>query len=430
MVFRAAGRVTGDHRDCVTQRPRAADGHQHQSLCRNFHGGIWRHSSVVSPSSFVEAFSQRFPQAPAPSLYRAPGRINLIGEHTDYNLGFVLPIALELACFTAVAPAAGGMLRVYSVNLGLTREIPVAELAGALPAKDWSDYVFGVAQQLVRAGYAGSACDLLVGSTVPTGGGLSSSAALEVSTALALLGGRGIGNLDLARLCQRAEREFVGMPCGIMDQYISIFGRQGAAVKIDCRSLEREYAVLPADVEIVAVNSMVKHELGSSAYRERVRECGEAVAVIQRHRPEAGSLRDVRRQELDEWKAEMDPVVFRRAAHVTSENERVEAFMEASRGGDLAGMGRLFVGSHRSLQHDYEVSCEELDFLVDTATGLPGVYGSRMTGGGFGGCTVNLVETGAVTAFEAGIAQAYRDRYGITPVFYQSRPAAGASQIG
>ncbi len=384
---------------------------------------------MVSPPSLLEAFAKQFPRASAPGLYRAPGRINLIGEHTDYNLGFVLPIALELACFTAAAPAEGGVLRAYSVNLGETREIPVAGLAEVKPAKDWSDYVFGVAQQLARAGYPVGGCDLLIHSTVPTGGGLSSSAALEVSTALALLGERAIDKLELARLCQRAEREFVGMPCGIMDQYISIFGRQGAAVKIDCRSLENEIAVLPGGIEIVAVNTMVKHELGSSAYRERVRECGEAVAVVRRHRPEVGSLRDVRRAELDALKSEMDPVVFRRAAHVTSEDERVEAFLRASRGGDLTEMGHLFVGSHRSLQHDYEVSCEELDFLVDTAIGIAGVYGARMTGGGFGGCTVNLVRADAVAAFQARVTEAYQGRYGITPRFYRSKPAAGASKI-
>ncbi len=385
---------------------------------------------MVSPSSLVEAFRQQFPGAPAPALYRAPGRVNLIGEHTDYNLGFVLPMALELACYAAAAPAEDGVLRAYSVNLDQTREIAVAELPGARPSKEWSDYVFGVAQQLVRAGYPVGGCRLLIESTVPTGGGLSSSAALEVSTALALLGERGIDKLDLARLCQRAEREFVGMPCGIMDQYISVFGREGAAVKIDCRSLEHDFAVLPAGVEIVAVNTMVKHELGSSAYRERVRECGEAVAVIQRHRPEVASLRDVRRAELDAWKDEMDPVAFRRAAHVTSEDERVEAFLEASRRGDAAELGRLFIASHRSLQHDYEVSCEELDFLVDTAIGLDGVYGARMTGGGFGGCTVNLIRTDAVERVEETLTQRYRGRYGIEPRHYRSKPAAGASKIG
>jgi galactokinase len=363
-------------------------------------------------------------------MYRAPGRVNLIGEHTDYNLGFVLPIALELACCTAAAPAGGGLLTAYSVNLDETRRIPVAALAEARPARDWSDYVFGVAQQLVRAGVSVEGCDLLIHSTVPTGGGLSSSAALEVSTALALLGDRAMDRLELAKLCQRAEREFVGMPCGIMDQYISLFGHEGAAVKIDCRSLEHEIAPLPDGLAIVAVNTMVKHELGSSAYRERVRECAEAVAVLRRHRPEVGSLRDVSRRELEVWREEMDPLVFRRAAHVTSEDERVEAFLEAGRRGDRAAMGRLLVASHRSLQHDYEVSCEELDFLVDTALALPGVYGARMTGGGFGGCTVNLVAAEAVAGFESAIAAAYRHRYGITAQIYRSRPAAGAARIG
>jgi len=355
--------------------------------------------------------------------------VNLIGEHTDYSFGFVLPVALELACFMAAAPAPGGLLRVYSVNLGQAREIPVEALVEAKPAKDWGDYVFGVAQQLVRAGYPIRGTNLLIHSTVPTGGGLSSSAALEVSTALALLGERGIDKLELAKLCQRAEREFVGMPCGIMDQYISVFGREMAAVKIDCRSLEHEIAPLPDEAEFVAVNTMVKHELGSSAYRQRVAECAAAVAVIREKIPHVESLRDVSSQMLSGFQAVMDPVPMRRARHVVSEDERVEAFVAATRAGELKRMGALLAASHRSLQRDYEVSCEELDFLVDTALGLPGVYGARMTGGGFGGCTVNMVRPDAVLRFQAAISEAYQTRFGLTPDIYPCRPSAGAGEV-
>lgn len=386
---------------------------------------------MVGSSRFlVQSYQERFGAGANPRVFRAPGRVNLIGEHTDYNLGFVMPMALDLACYTAVAPRDDGRFGVYSKNMGQSREWRVADIPKVSPEHDWPDYVMGVARELTLAGYEIRPCNLLIWSTVPAGSGLSSSAAIEVSTALALLGGRAIEPLELAKLCRRAENNFVGVPCGIMDQYISVFGREGAAVKIDCRSLEHDFAVLPAGVEIVAVNTMVKHELGSSAYRERVRECGEAVAVIQRHRPEVASLRDVRRAELDAWKGEMDPVAFRRAAHVTSEDERVEAFLEASRRGDAAELGRLFIASHRSLQHDYEVSCEELDFLVDTAIGLDGVYGARMTGGGFGGCTVNLIRGDAVERVEEILTEKYRERYGIVPLHYRSKPAAGASKIG
>jgi len=372
-----------------------------------------------------DAFAKLYGPAADVRVFRGPGRVNLIGEHTDYNLGFVLPAALDMACFIAAAPGAGGKLRVYSQELDQSRECDVADLAGLQPAKDWSDYVFGVAQQLVRAGFDVAPANLLIHSTVPVGSGLSSSAALETSTALALLAGRPMEKLELVKLCRRAENEFVGMPCGIMDQYISVFGRENAAVKIDCRSLGHDIVTLPPGVEILAVNTMVKHELGQSAYRNRVRECAEAVAAI----GGVTSLREVSVAAFDAAAERIPPLARRRARHVVTEDERVEAFMEASRRGDLAGMGQLFVASHRSLQHDYEVSCEELDFLVDTAIALPGVFGARMTGGGFGGCTVNLVRPDAVEAFESGVRQAYQARFGLTPTIYRCKPSAGAGEV-
>ncbi|MCL6507762.1 MAG: galactokinase [Bryobacteraceae bacterium] len=375
-----------------------------------------------------ESFAQRFGAAP-PRLFRAPGRINLIGEHTDYNLGFVLPVALDLACYTAVAPNGCGCLRVFSQNLHEGAEWLVDAISSAAPQRHWSDYVLGVARELVRAGYEVGGSDLLIWSTVPAGAGLSSSAALEVSVALALLGDRRMDPLDLALLCRRAENEFVGMPCGIMDQYISLFGRAQAAVRIDCRSLEHEVVPLPPGVEIVAVNSMVKHELGSSAYRDRVRECREAVKAVRRRRPEVASLRDLRPAELEELADEIPAVALRRARHVVTENERVVAFVEACRRQDTKAMGALLIASHRSLQHDYEVSCDELDFLVDTALTLPGVLGARMTGGGFGGCTVNLTVSGQSWGFITGIQEAYARRFGVTPECYVCRPSPGAGEL-
>ena len=235
--------------------------------------------------------------------------------------------------------------------------------------------------------------------------------------------------LELARLCRRAENDFVGMPCGIMDQYVSVFGREHAAVKIDCRSLEHETVTLPDGVEILAVNTMVKHELGQSAYRERVRECGEAVEAIRSRKPEAASLRDVSKGEFEALSTEVPETPRKRARHVVTENQRVEDFVAASRRSDLGAMGELFVSSHRSLQHDYEVSCDELDFLVDTALALPGVLGSRMTGGGFGGCTVSLVRPEAVGEFEERITAAYRKRFQLTPQVFRCRPSAGAGEI-
>ena len=329
----------------------------------------------------IEAFRARFGASEGVRVYRAPGRVNLIGEHTDYNLGFVLPIALDLACFVAVAPSPDGRVRVYSENENDGAEWAVEEVREMPPQHRWTDYVVGVAQELERAWHDIQPCNLLIRSTVPVGSGLSSSASLEVSTALAFLGGRPFDRLELAKLCRRAETGFVGMPCGIMDQYISLFGRDHAAIRIDCRSLEHEDVLLPESGAILAVNSMVKHELASSAYRQRTLECATAVEQIRKRYPAVESLRDVTPAIFADMEAALPPVVARRVRHVVTENGRVLEFVDACGAADLKRMGTLFAASHRSLQHDYEVSCAELDFLVETALGIEGVYGARMTGG-------------------------------------------------
>lgn len=373
----------------------------------------------------IDAFKRRYPSSGEPSVFRAPGRVNLIGEHTDYNLGFVLPVALDLSCYAAVGPNNDGELRVYSMNVDDSRRWRLAEIARLKPSGDWSDYMAGVAVKLAEAGYDIRPANVLVESTVPFGGGLSSSASIEVSTALALLGEREMDKVELAKLARRAENEFAGMPCGIMDQYISVFGQEHAALKIDCRNLGFEVVKLPDEVEILAVNTMVKHELGGSAYRDRVAECKSAVEAIRENHPEVESLRDAKVAQLEL----VNGVARRRARHVITENQRVEEFVAASARGDVAEMGKLFVDSHRSLQRDYEVSCEELDFLVDTALGIPGVYGARMTGGGFGGCTVNLMAPGTAELFQETITKAYKQKFGIDPAFYPVKPSAGAGRV-
>jgi galactokinase len=355
--------------------------------------------------------------------YRAPGRVNLIGEHTDYNLGFVLPIALDLATTVHVGPPSDpGEFRVTSEAHGETFTCHVSELPTWKPEKAWTDYVIGVAQQLLRRGYSIDPQQLSIDSTVPEGAGLSSSAALEVSTALALLAGRAIDKLELAKLCQSAERDFAGMPAGIMDQYISVFGESHAAVKIDCRSLTHELVPLPAEVTILAVNSMVKHELGQSAYRTRVDECATAADSLQ-----VDSLRDATIAQLES--TTMPVVVMRRARHIITENTRVQLFVKAAAKGDLDRMGQLFYESHISMRHDYEITCEEIDFLVQSAKGIEGVYGARMTGGGFGGCTVNLVRPDAVGRFSAEIRKRYEERYRITPDIITCVPSPGAGPV-
>ena len=384
---------------------------------------------VVETGVVKEAFQKAFGGESPDRIYRAPGRVNLIGEHTDYNLGFVCPIAIHLACFAAVKPSTSDKLRIYSQNLANLREWSVGEIATQQRAGDWSDYVIGVAQELIRLGITIQPLDIAIYSTVPVGSGLSSSASIEVSSALALLFGREVDKTELAKLCRRAENDFVGVPVGIMDQYVSVFGEEDRAIKIDCRSLTHETARLPREAAIIVVNSLVKHELGDSAYKTRVRECAEAVHAIQQAHPEVRSLRDVPSRMLDSLQDSMPGVIFRRARHVTTENERVEQFMTAASEGDLLRMGRLFLASHRSLQHDYEVSAEELDFLVDTASDFSGVFGARMTGGGFGGCTVNLIAPDRVEAFEAHISEAYRRAFAKEPTIYPCQPAAGAGEV-
>ncbi len=370
----------------------------------------------------LQAFRERFGSAAGLRIFRAPGRVNLIGEHTDYNLGFVLPVALDLACYVGASPSGDGRIRVWSENRRELREWPAAEIAQLRPSGDWSDYVVGVAQELIRAGIPIQPRNLMVRSAVPEGAGLSSSAALEVSCARALLEDRAVDPLELAQWCRHAEGTFVGMPCGIMDQYVSVFGREGAAIRIDCRSLEHEAVTLPPGVVFLAVNSMAKHALANSAYKERTRECAEAA-----ERLGVASLRDASAERLET--AHLPDPLGRRARHVVTENARVEQFVAACREGDVPRMGRLFLESHASLRDDYEVSCAELDFLVETAAGLPGVHGARMTGGGFGGCTVNLLRPDAADEFAGRISSAYQGRFGVIPRIYSCRPANGAEEI-
>ncbi len=376
-----------------------------------------------------EAFLRQYGTDQDLRVFRAPGRVNLIGEHTDYNLGFVLPVALDLACYVAAAPSPDGRLRVHSQERCESREWPAADSASLTPVHNWSDYPAGVARELALAGYPIQPQSLLIHSTVPEGSGLSSSAALEVSCALALLRGRKIEPLRLAQLCRAAEVGFVGTPCGIMDQFVSVFARENSALLIDCRTLESHPVGLPGHVEIFAVNSMVKHALGQSAYKERTEECAAAVDAFHRADPTVSSLRDVTVALFEKVSPSLPHLIARRARHVVTENERVTLFVNACRRADLERMGQLMVESHISLQHDYEVSCDELDFLVDTAIGIEGVLGARMTGGGFGGCTVNLLHQGTAERFCREITSEYQERFGISPQIYACHPALGAGEL-
>ncbi|MTJ82204.1 MAG: galactokinase [Telmatospirillum sp.] len=364
-----------------------------------------------------------------PRLYRAPGRVNLIGEHTDYNDGFVMPAALEFATLTAILPRSDRRLRVRSLAIAQTLEFDLDEV-DPHPRGDWSDYVFGVAVMLERGGCRLRGADIMVQSSVPMGAGMSSSAALEVSAGYALLAESGIpvDPIALAKTCQRAENEFVGMRCGIMDQFISCHGVAGHAILLDCRSLE--FRPLPIDfrARLVISNTMVRHELAGSEYNRRREDCERGVALLSSALGPIAALRDVTEEQLERHADLLPAVTYRRCRHIVTENRRTLLAADALAGGDLRRFGDLMVESHRSMRDDYQISCPELDLMVDLALPLAGVYGSRMTGGGFGGCTVSLVDAGSVGEFKDTVARAYREATGIDPAIFTCSPGASVGR--
>jgi galactokinase len=387
-----------------------------------------RNGAIVT--SLLASFSTRFSADPKPRIFRAPGRVNLIGEHTDYNDGFVLPAAIDLYTWTAVAPRTDRKLVVFSQNLNQLREMYL-DNANLTASGNWFDYIHGVALMLAKRGISVRGANLAVYSNVPLGAGLSSSAALEVSVASALLSvaGHTLPLEDIARLCQRAENEFVGARVGIMDQFASCFGSANKAILLDCRLLEYELLPLPPNVAMIICNSMVKHEHAGGAYNDRRAQCEEGVRVLQRRLPSIQALRDVSLAQLESCRVELSDLIFRRCHHVISENARVLRTVEALRVGVLADVGRCMADSHRSLREDFEVSCRELDILVDSASSLSGTIGSRMTGGGFGGCTINLVESGAVERFTQKVSAAYKAATHIDLEIYVCAAGAGVTEV-
>lgn len=363
-------------------------------------------------------------------LFRAPGRVNLIGEHTDYNDGFVLPAAIDFQTFAAAARRGGRTLRIHSINF---EETVSFDLDAKNPRRrdHWSDYPLGVATTLARAGHGIPGADLLLYGEVPPGAGLSSSAALEMATALALLAVAGLElePLDTAKLCQQAENEFVGTLCGIMDPFVSRFAQAGHALLLDCRSLDARPVPLPDSSRLVICHSGVRHALASGEYNVRRAQCGEGVRALAERNPTLRALRDATLATLEESRSRIPPVVFARCHHVVSENQRTLEAAAALARRDLAAVGRLMAASHASLRDEYEVSCRELDVLVDAAAPLEGVFGARMTGGGFGGCTVNLVRSDAVPAFRDDVTQAFARETGRKPKIYESSAAAGAGEV-
>jgi galactokinase len=372
-------------------------------------------SRIELQGRFIDIFGH-----PPAILARAPGRVNLIGEHTDYNDGFVLPMAIERETRMAAAPRRDARVRLVALDLDRETAFDLPEIQ-ATNDERWSNYVRGVAAGLVTAGYPVQGCDLLMQGDVPIGAGLSSSAAVEMAAVQAL---RAIGHFDVApdvaaRVGQRAEHLFVGTQCGLMDQLASALGRPNHALLIDCRDLSYTPVPVPANAAILIADTAVRRHLAGSAYNERRAQCEAAARALG-----VPALRDATPQMLAE--ARLDPLIEKRARHVISENERVLATVTALQSGDLPAAGQLMNSSHASLRDLYEVSSRELDQMVELLRAQPGCYGARLTGAGFGGCAVALMDAGAVTGAIPAVAAAYQERTGLVPALYPTRAAAGA----
>lgn len=365
-------------------------------------------------------------------IFKSPGRVNLIGEHIDYNGGYVMPAALSMSTTVLARKRNDNIIRLYATDL---KYVVQAELDRLEYYKDykWGNYQLGVAAQLIAEGYDIPGCDMLFEDKVPLGSGLSSSAAIEIATALALsrLGGHGINMKDLAVISQMAEHNYVGVKCGIMDQFASAMGKEGHAILLDCRDLTFRHIPLDIkDYKLVISNTKKKRSLGESAYNQRRNECEAALEILKTVFPDAGYLCDISYDELnDNIELLDDPIIRNRAVHVISENDRVLNSARALADGQIEEFGRLMIASHESLRDLYEVSCAELDVLVDAALKQPGVIGSRMTGAGFGGCTVSLVKSSDVESFISNVGREYINKTDIEAEFYISDIGDGGMEV-
>ncbi|MCC8088557.1 MAG: galactokinase [Rikenellaceae bacterium] len=349
-------------------------------------------------------------------LYTSPGRVNIIGEHTDYNFGYVLPGAIDKAIYAKIKPNGERNCRIYSVDYNDSAEFSVD--SNELPKKQWGQYIYGVIKEIQKLGKRVEGFDFAFGGDVPLGAGLSSSAALEsvVGFAISEAFGLGLSRFQLAKVGQMCEHNYVGVRCGIMDQFASLFGQKDKVIQLDCRTLD--YKLYPFNLEgykVVLLDSQVKHSLASSEYNVRRAQCEEGVITIQKHVNGIESLRDVNLDMLNTYKNEMEEIVYRRCKFVIDENQRVLDACSALEKGDSKTMGEKMFGSHQGLSKDYEVSCPELDFLAEYAKNYEGVIGSRMMGGGFGGCTINIVKESDYDGFIHQITDRYNSQFGRPP---------------
>jgi galactokinase len=375
-------------------------------------------------NQFVKTFGNK------PMIFRSPGRVNLIGEHTDYNEGFVLPAAIDKAIIFAVAGRTDKKCRLCSADLNDDYEFELTNVQKA--SKSWVNYLLGVVDQFQKRGYKLNGFDCVFGGDIPIGAGLSSSAAIEAGLAFALsdIFNLQIDKLELVKMAQKAEHEFAGVRCGIMDQFINIFGKAGKVLKLDCRSLEYEYYPFEMkDVKIVLLDTHVKHSLASGEYNIRRAQCEEGVSILKKHSPSINSLRDVTLDLLNNHKKEFDAVVYRRCCYVILENERLLNGCNDLKKNDLISFGKRMYQSHEGLRDKYEVSCSELDVLVEIASKESSVMGARMMGGGFGGCTINLVMQKGLNDFIEKAKEEYFKKVGSELKVYVTSIVGGTEAL-
>lgn len=380
------------------------------------------------PLRLKEIFRQRHGEDPL--HFRSPGRINLIGEHTDYNDGFVMPAAIDKCVYVAIGKRNDDLMDLYSADFSGSYEGRTDRLVKS--DMGWPDYVLGVAHHLMASGRRIGGFNLVVGSDLPIGAGLSSSAALSCATVFALdeVFSLGMDRSEMIRIAQKAEHDFAGVMCGIMDQFASMYGREGSFIRLDCRSMDHEYMPfrMPG-VSILLLNTNVKHSLASSAYNQRRMECAQGLAWVREKYPEVGALRDVTPEMLLQQVLPRDETAYRRCRYVVEENERLLAVCRDLQAGDPAAVGRRMLGTHDGLRDLYEVSCRELDFLVDQVRHHPDVFGARMMGGGFGGCTINLVRSDAMDRLVTELSSRYEQEMGIPLTAFAVSPGNGTERV-
>jgi galactokinase len=378
--------------------------------------------------SIQQIYKSKFDGSPA--IFRSPGRINLIGEHTDYNDGFVLPAAIDKAVYLAVGPRKDAKISLFAVAYNDSFEVSLDEIDKT--SRGWPNYILGVVHELQKRGYAPGGFNLVVDADLPAGAGLSSSAALECATAFALndLFSLQLGRSEMIDIAQKAEHTYAGVMCGIMDQFASMFGRKGFVMKLDCRSMEYDYVPFSAEgLSILMLNTNVKHSLATTAYNTRRNECAQGLAWVQEAYPEAKALRDVTEIMLDKQALPRDRTIDKRCRFVVQEIKRLQDACSDLEIGDMHALGKKMFSTHNGLRNMYEVSCRELDFLVDAVANHPGVLGARMMGGGFGGCTINLVKQETVDELVSSLCKKYEAAMGLPLTAFTVQIENGTERI-